>query len=104
VLNPQRLSGVRSDAVWMLAGDPHCRHGHRLNGRRYQTSDAPDLAPTCGAGCHCHYHPVPDRRARDRRVDNRERRSLLRFSHAADRRGQHRRELGAAWTDPLRRQ
>lgn len=103
VLNPQRLAGVRADAVWMLAGDPHCAQGHRLNGRRFQTSDAPDLAGSCGIHCHCHYHAVPDRRGRDRRSEGSERRDSLRFSLADGRRAQHRRTQTGPWINPLRR-
>jgi hypothetical protein len=92
VLHPQRLAGVRSNAVWMLAGDPHCRHGHSQHGRHYLTADAPDLATLCQGGCHCHYHAVADRRGRGN----------LRFSLLGDRRDQPRRDHGNAWIDPLR--
>lgn len=102
VLNPQRLYGVRADALWAVAGDPHCRTGYRLNARRFLTGDAPDLGASCSAQCHCHYYPVEDRRGRDRRLGGGERRDSLRFSPSGDRRDLQRRDAATVWSHPLR--
>lgn len=108
-IDTQRLKAIsmkKQTKVWEFnAPQGSCELGRRQQGKRIEIELGAELpSHRCGmTECHCHYRPVADHRAGERRSGD-ERRDFLRFETKDDRRSsvKPRRHLNT-WTDAPRR-
>jgi hypothetical protein len=104
-IDTQKLRAVTmhtTTRVWeFCAPEGACEMGRRAHGRRIEVDTGTELpSHRCGmVECHCHYRPVADHRAAERRSGD-ERREALRFEDNEDRRrGRLPRRHLNTWTD-----